>query len=84
MSLLTGVFLINIYLKELLARAIAKFLLLDFQYTIKNISNSVFSFFFSLEVLLYRIRALKGPLKFKLKLLGFIELLSSLLYLVIY
>ena len=30
MLLLKGVFLINIYSKELLAKAIAKFLLLDF------------------------------------------------------
>ena len=30
MSLLRGVFLISVYLKELLAKAIAKFLLLDF------------------------------------------------------
>ena len=84
MSLLKGVFLINIYSKELLARAIAKFLLLDFWYTIKNIGNGVFSSCSSLEVLLYRIRALKGPSKFELELLGSIGLLDSPLYLVIY
>ena len=82
--LLKGVFLINIYSKELLVKAIAKFLLLDFKYIIKNISNSTFSFYSSSKVLLYRIKALKGPLKFKLKLLKSIGLLSSLLYLVIY